>query len=98
MTFTSKQRSNLRSMASTMQPVMQIGKGGVTENLLNSLSEALEARELIKVTIFDSAEYSADEIAQTVAENLHAEVVTVIGKKAVFYRRSSRKDFKHIVF
>ena len=85
-------------MASTMQPVMQIGKGGVTENLIHSLSEALEARELIKVTIFDSAEDSADEIAQTVADSLHAEVVTVIGKKAVFYRRSSRKGFKHIEF
>ena len=96
--FTSKQRSNLRSMASTMQPVMQIGKGGITDNLLNSLSVALEARELIKVTIFDSAEEDADTIARNVADLLKAEVVTVIGKKAVFYRRSSRKDFKHIAF
>ena len=85
-------------MASTLQPVMQIGKGGISENLINSLSEALEARELIKVTIFDSAEDSADAIAQTVADSLHAEVVTVIGKKAVLYRRSSRKDYKHIEF
>ena len=85
-------------MAATMQPVMQIGKGGVTENLLSALSEALEARELIKVTIFDSAEEDADTIAQNVADLLKAEVVTVIGKKAVFYRRSSRKDFKHITF
>ena len=85
-------------MASTMQPIMQIGKGGVTENLIHSLSEALEARELIKVTIFDSAEADADTIAQNVADLLKAEVVTVIGKKAVFYRRSSRKDFNHISF
>ena len=85
-------------MASTMQPIMQIGKGGVTENLLVALSDALEARELIKVTIFDSAEEDADTIAQNVADLLKAEVVTVIGKKAVFYRRSSRKDIKHIVF
>lgn len=96
--FTSKERSNLRSLAATLQPVMQIGKGGVTENLVNSLSEALEARELIKVTIFDSAEADADTIAQNVADLLHAEVVTVIGKKAVFYRRSSKKDFKHVAF
>ena len=81
-----------------MQPIMQIGKGGVTENLINSLSEALEARELIKVTVFDSAEEDADTIAQNVADLLKAEVVTVIGKKAVLYRRSSRKDFKHISF
>lgn len=96
--FTSKERSNLRSMASTMQPVMQIGKGGITENLIRSLSEALEARELVKVTIFDSAEADADTVAQNVADLLHAEVVTVIGKKAVLYRRSSKKDFKHIEY
>ena len=96
--FTSKERSNLRSIASMMQPVMQIGKGGITENLINSLSEALEARELIKVTVFDSAEADADTIAQNVADLLHAEVVTVIGKKAVFDRRSSRKNFKHIEY
>ena len=96
--FTSKQRSNLRAMASTMQPIMQIGKGGVTENPIHSLSEALEARELIKVSIFDSAEADADTIAQNVADLLKAELVTVIGKKAVFYRRSSRKDFDHISF
>lgn len=96
--FTSKERSHLRSLASTMQPVMQIGKGGITENLINSLSEALEARELIKVTVLDSAEADADTVAENVADLLHAEVVTVIGKKAVFYRRSSRKDFKHVEF
>ena len=96
--FTSKERSHLRSLASTMQPVMQIGKGGITDNLINSLSEALEARELIKVTVFDSAEADADTIAQNVADLLHAEVVTVVGKKAVFYRRSSRKNFNHISF
>ena len=96
--FTSKQRSKLRSMASTIQPVMQIGKGGISENLIHSLSEALEARELIKVTVLDTAEEDADTIAQNVADLLHAELVTVIGKKAVFYRRSSRKDFQHISF
>ncbi len=96
--FTSKERSHLRSMASTMQPVAQIGKGGITDSLLKSLSDALEARELIKVTVFDSADADADTIAENVAELLNAEVVTVIGKKAVLYRRSSKKDFKHIVF
>ena len=49
--FTSKERSNLRSMAQTIQPVTQIGKGGISENLITGLSEALEARELIKVSV-----------------------------------------------
>lgn len=94
--MTSKQRSKLKSIAANLLPVTQIGKGGITENLLNTLSEALEAREIIKVNVLQNAEADADTIAQNVAELLGAEVVYVIGRKAVFYRRSSRKDFEHI--
>lgn len=94
--MTSKQRSKLKSIAANLSPVTQIGKGGITENLLNTLSEALEAREIIKVNVLQNAESDADTIAQNVAELLGAEVVYVIGRKAVFYRRSSRKDFEHI--
>ena len=94
--MTSKQRSKLKSIAANLSPVTLIGKGGITENLLNTLSESLEARELIKVNILQNAEADADTIAQNVAELLGAEVVIVIGRKAVFYRRSSRKDIEHI--
>ena len=94
--MTSKQRSKLKSIAANLSPVTQIGKGGITENLLNTLSEALEAREIIKVNVLQNAESDADTIAQNVAELLGAEVVYVIGRKAVFYRRSSRKAFEHI--
>ena len=94
--MTSKQRCKLKSIAANLSPVTQIGKGGITENLLNTLSEALEAREIIKVNVLQNAEADADTIAQNVAELLGAEVVYVIGRKVVFYRRSSRKDFEHI--
>ena len=94
--MTSKQRSKLKSIAANLSPVTQIGKSGITENLLNTLSEALEAREIIKVNVLQNAEADADTIAQNVAELLGAEVVYVIGRKAVFYRRSSRKVFEHI--
>ncbi len=96
--FTSKERSNLRSMAQTIQPVTQIGKGGISENLLTSLSEALEARELIKVSVLNNNDEDPKEIAVEIAQKLGAEVVTVTGKKIVLYRRSSKKDFKHIEF
>lgn len=96
--FTSKQRSKLRSLAATMKPVTQIGKGGITDNLLKTLSEALEARELIKVSVLENAEADADTLAQNIADLLGAEVVTVIGRKAVFYRRSKRENFEHIAF
>lgn len=96
--FTSKQRSNLRSMAQTLSPVTQVGKGGISENLISSLSDALDAREIIKVSVLNNAEDDAAETATNLAESLGAEVVEVKGKKIVLYRKSKRKDFKHIQF
>ena len=54
--ITSKQRAKLKSIASTLSPITQIGKGGITDNLLKTLSDALDAREVIKVTVLDNAE------------------------------------------
>ena len=96
--FTSKQRAHLKSLASTMKPVMQVGKEGISENLINSLSEALEARELIKVTLLPASGEDGDNLAQNLADLLRAEVVAVIGRKAILYRRSQRKNFEHIEY
>ena len=96
--FTSKQRSNLRSMAQTIQPVTQIGKGGISENLIKTLSEALEARELIKVSVLNNNDDDPKDIAVEIAQALGAEVVAVTGKKIVLYRRSNKKDITHITF
>ncbi len=85
-------------MANGLQPVTQIGKGGLSDNLIEALSEALEARELIKVNILETADSDADNVAQNAADLLGAQVVAVIGRKAIFYRRSSKKEFQHIVF
>ena len=92
--MTSKQRSNLKALAAK---IAQVGKEGISENLVAGLSDALEARELIKVNILPAAD-DADNLAANVADLLRAEVVAVIGRKAIFYRRSSRKDFQHIEF
>ena len=96
--FTSKQRSNLRGMAQTIQPVTQVGKGGISENLLTTLSEELEARELIKVSVLNNNDDDPKDVAVELAQGLNAEVVAVTGKKIVLYRRSSKKDFKHIEY
>ena len=96
--LTSKQRAMLRSMASTMDTIMQIGKGGISENLVQSLSEALEKRELIKVSVLQNAEGSARELGNELAALLGGECVIAIGRKIVLYRRSSRKDIEHIEF
>ena len=96
--ITSKQRSKLKSIAANLSPVTQIGKGGITDNLLKTLSDALEARELIKVNILPNSDDDARNLAENVADLLDAIPVAVIGRKAIFYRRSNRDNFAHIVF
>ena len=94
--ITSKQRAALKSMASTMSPIAQIGKGGITENVIKTLSDALDARELIKVNILETADDDYKNLAENVAELLDAVCVAVIGRKAIFYRYSTRDKFAHL--
>ena len=88
--LTSKQRAYLRSMASTYDTIMQVGKGGVTPNIVKTISDALEARELIKLRVLENSEYTPREAAEEIAAAVHAEVVTVIGTKFVLYRESEK--------
>ena len=96
MALTSKQRSKLKSIAANLQPIGQIGKDGIGDNMLKSFSDCLDARELIKVSILDNADGDPQIIGRELAAKLGAECVIVIGRKAVIYRRSPRKDFNHI--
>ena len=96
--MTSKQRSYLKSLAVNLDTIFQIGKGGVSEELCNQLLNALNARELIKVNILPNSDDDAKNLAENVADLLDAIPVAVIGRKAIFYRRSNRDNFAHIVF
>lgn len=96
--LTSKQRSNLKSIAANIQPIAQIGKGGINDNMLKSLSDALEAREIIKINVLTNAEDEAKLAGVELSDKLKAECVAVIGRKIILYRRSKRKDFDHIEF
>lgn len=96
--LTSKQRSNLRGMASIIKPITQVGKLGVNDTLVKCLSDALEARELIKVTVLENSDMTPRDVGYDLAEKLGAEFVCATGRKLVFYRRSKNKDFKHIEF
>lgn len=96
--MTSKQRSNLKSIAANLSPIAQLGKGGVGENMVKSLSDALEAHELIKINVLTNAEEDAKTFGADLAAALNAECVAVIGRKIILYRRSSKKDFDHIRF
>lgn len=86
--LTSKQRSYLRALASNEDTIMQIGKGGIGENLVKTVSDALEARELIKLRVLENSEMSPRFAAEELARATGAEVVTVIGTKFALYRES----------
>ena len=94
--LTSKQRSKLKSLAANIKPVGQLGKEGIGENMLKSFSDCLDARELIKVSILENAEGDPKALGRELTARLSAECVIVMGRKAVLYRRSPRKDFSHI--
>lgn len=92
--LTSKQRAYLRSLAANEDTIMQIGKSGISENLIKTVSDALEARELIKLRVLENSEESPRSAAEALATATDSEVVTVIGTKLVLYRES--KDHKRI--
>ena len=86
--MTGKQRASLRKIAATLQPIFQIGKQGVTENLMKQLDDALEAREIIKITILETAGENTKYLCNEIARELGAEPVQAIGSKFTIYRRS----------
>ncbi|WP_326908489.1 ribosome assembly RNA-binding protein YhbY [Sedimentibacter sp. MB31-C6] len=89
--LTGKQRSYLKALANKIDPIMQIGKGGITENVIKQIDDALEARELIKIKVLNNSSLEAKDIANEVAEEVKAEFVQSIGNKFVIYRESEDK-------
>ena len=89
--LTSKQRAALRSMSNEMDAIMQVGKGGIGEELITSVNNALEARELIKMSALETAPVTSREAADILAQETGAEVVSVVGRKFVLYRESKKK-------
>lgn len=88
--LTSKQRAYLRSMATKLVPVVQIGKGGASPEVVASVDEALAARELIKANVLDNCLEDIKDISNVIAERTHSDVVQVIGRRIVFYRPAKK--------
>ena len=86
--ITSKQRAYLRAMANGLSPIFQIGKGGITDEIISQLALALEARELIKINILETAMLDTKECCNELAEKLCAEPIQAIGSKVVLYKRA----------
>lgn len=94
MELTTKQRAQLRALANPLPTILQIGKDGFGENLVKQADDALEARELIKCRVLDSAMFSAREACEQLTKLTRSEPVQVIGTKFVIFRQSHNKDKK----
>lgn len=92
MELTSKQRAQLRGMASTLDTIVHVGKDGIGENLIKQVNDALEARELIKGRVLENSMLTAREACDELSRLTRSEQVQVIGTKFVLYRLSHSKD------
>ncbi|WCN38700.1 ribosome assembly RNA-binding protein YhbY [Aneurinibacillus uraniidurans] len=86
--LTGKQKRHLRALAHHLNPIFQVGKGGVNDNLIKQIDETLEVRELIKVSILNNCGEDKHEVAEAIAEGSGAEVVQIIGSTIVLYKES----------
>ena len=90
MAMTSKQRAYLKSLASKISPILQVGKASLTPELITAIDEALEKRELIKLSVLKNCFDDPRELAETIADRSHSQGVHVIGKKIVLYRPAKK--------
>lgn len=85
-----KQKSELRAMAQTRKPLFQIGKDGITENMIKTVGDSLEAHELVKLSLLKTCACSVNEAAIDISAATHSEVVQVIGRTCTLYRKSKK--------
>ena len=90
----SKQRAYLQGLAMTMDPILQLGKGGLTPENTAAVDEALAARELIKISVLQNCLEDPRQMAEVLAERTHSQIVQVIGKKIVLYREGKNEKKK----
>ncbi|MCR5830660.1 MAG: ribosome assembly RNA-binding protein YhbY [Lachnospiraceae bacterium] len=94
--MTSKQRAYLKSVSSTYDPIFQIGKSSITPEMCDAVSEALTARELIKISVLKNCADDPKDLAQILAERTRSQIVHVIGKKIVLFRKNPKKEDRKI--
>ncbi|EOH87731.1 ribosome assembly RNA-binding protein YhbY [Enterococcus pallens] len=96
MTLRGKQKRYLRSQAHHLQPIFQIGKNGVNSAMVTQINEALEKRELIKVNLLQNTDEVAEEVAHVLEQEIHCEIVQIIGRVLVLYKPSTKEKFQKI--
>ncbi|MDR3263665.1 MAG: YhbY family RNA-binding protein [Clostridiales bacterium] len=95
--LTSKQRKELEALANSAETIFQIGKGGVNENLITSVKEALMSRELVKVAVLNNSELKAKELIGELAQKTAAEPVAARGNKIILYKLSDKDGIRHLL-
>lgn len=89
--ITPKQRAELKALANSLDPAFQVGKGGVNDAQASQIDDYLRVHELVKIKVLDNSMYTAAEAASEIAERIGAEVVQVIGSKAIIYKRNEKE-------
>lgn len=92
----SKQRAFLRGIASSYETIFQVGKGGINENFINQVTDALRKRELIKLRVLENSGYTAREAAEEIASKTESDVVQVIGSRFVLFKRNPKEPVINI--
>lgn len=90
--MTSKERAYLRGLANTIDAIFQVGKGGISDVLLEQLNNAIEARELVKITVLETAPGSAKELAEEIAKGTNSVVVQTVGNKITLFRQKKKNS------
>lgn len=90
--MTSKQRAYLRSLANTLEPIFQIGKSGISENLIQQLSDALDARELIKIHVLETAPDTAKNLGIEISNFTNSTLVQTIGNKITLFKQKEKNS------
>lgn len=91
-----KQKRYLRSQAHHLQPIFQIGKGGLNSAMIVQVNEALEKRELIKVTLLQNTDEIAEDVAKSLQAEIHCEIVQIIGRVLVLFKSSTKEKYQKI--
>ena len=95
--ITTKERAFLRGLAQKLDPIVQIGKGGITESVLNGIELVIEKRELVKIRLLQNSGLDTKTAMEEICNGIGAEPVAQIGSIIVIYKKSKRKDVKHIL-
>lgn len=95
--MTSKDRAFLRSLATNIDPIFQIGKSGLSDNLIKQVDDALEARELIKITVLETAPKDAKSLSTELANATNSTVVQVMGRKITLYRMNKKESKINVI-